>query len=97
MGRTSACSDVCRSSSAADNSFCPRYQGRQRHKKYKVSYEFSHEVESRKSGADDVLVLAYKPMYGDVPGYKAGSPLGDDVLITLTNEGGEWRVISGAF
>lgn len=74
--------------------------GRARVEKYMIQYRFRSQSNVIYDGADPMLTLIYEPLYGPVPGYKQGTPLGPEVRLILRKEGGEegeWRVFRGIF
>jgi len=80
---------------------CAWEEGRTRVEKYSVKYKFEGQVGgTTMEGYDPVVHLNFQPVYGEVPGYTAGHPLGPRITLTLRKLGGvngEWRVMDGAF
>eukprot|EP00798_Chlamydomonas_sp_ICE-L_P006346 gene6346-2972_t len=75
-------------------------RGRVRVEKYMVSYKSKGPGQASKSGHEPVLTLQFEPLYGPVPGYDEGSPLGGTVKIVMKQQGGEngeWRITKGSY
>eukprot|EP00239_Pterosperma_sp_CCMP1384_P009450 CAMPEP_0197865576 /NCGR_PEP_ID=MMETSP1438-20131217/43746_1 /TAXON_ID=1461541 /ORGANISM="Pterosperma sp., Strain CCMP1384" /LENGTH=137 /DNA_ID=CAMNT_0043484065 /DNA_START=105 /DNA_END=515 /DNA_ORIENTATION=+ len=60
--------------------------------KYGTHYRFIEEGDTTtdEDGEPQYINLKYSQLYGEVPGYKPNTPLGDNVNILLYNELGEW-------
>lgn len=74
--------------------------GRARVEKYAVEYQLVKELHRYWEEADPLVVLKFTPVYGKVPGYTKGAPLGNPIEMTLKKQGGdlgEWRVLHGCF